>query len=445
MVALIIVAIVMVFSLGSLFLSDTNLGIAEKQRTQAIARNNAEAGLETAFVSLKNSLKAEGQLPSTLTLPASPDSEVSYSLASGGYTPYTSAGLRTQAQVKVLGTGPRGARYISEALIDASNSLPTVKKIFYSGLVSKATVSVSGGGTYTDAEIHGDMGYSLSSTNNFLQCTSRDSSGNCTATSNVNADLSKLPLTAAPGMSSYTCSVSGSISIACSGGSPTKLTAAADLTTPDFAGMKTFLLTANPCTITVATLPATIAAGSVICVSGNVNLTSQNFNNAIIIADGDVTSSGGTNLSQVSIVSKTGKISFSGGNTLATVKMYADTTVTLSGGTTAVTGKSTVASGGGITMSGGTSALTITDGKPTIGLALISPGNITLSGGSDMYASVWGGATTTLTGGTTLRGGIASVGSVVLSGGAAVDAYVNVENDELEHSNSSGPIVLSRR
>ncbi|MCA9840435.1 MAG: hypothetical protein KC422_26245, partial [Trueperaceae bacterium] len=203
----------------------------------------------------------------------------------------------------------------------------------------------------------------------------------------------------------------------------------------------------NPLLCTHSFVPAIVPANAVICTSGDIDLSNKVIGtSSVIITDGKISSSGGANLTNVSLISKTSSISMSGGNTLTNVRFFSESGITLSGGT-AVAGKSTVASGGNITLSGGTKPVEAigSDGKTKVGIAIIGAGKIVLSGGSVYYGSIWGGSSVTLSGGTSVFGGIATTGDISLTGGAFVDTNVSVNNDELPKTDSKGLTVLSRR
>lgn len=149
--SLIIMVVLMVMGLGAMFLTDMNLKIAENGRTSAIARYNAEAGLDSAFVVLAGAFKANDALPDDLPAfrAAYPDFENDqYVFApSNGYTLFADG----SARVRIQGLGPRNARYEAEALIQpvlVPTDGPTGTTLFGEGFVARESITMNGNGTY---------------------------------------------------------------------------------------------------------------------------------------------------------------------------------------------------------------------------------------------------------------------------------------------------------
>lgn len=176
---LLIMAAIMALGVGTLFLSTMNLKIAENSRTHAVARYNAEAGLEAAVVKLKKDYEASNpkQFPDTLTLPISPDTNtVTYEVIgtqpeNSKYAPYTTGPLRTQARVVVVGTGPNNARYQAEALFGPLNGINPALLL---GLTAEGPIHVTGGGRaeFINAGVHSNTSVDLTGYSNsvFRKC-----------------------------------------------------------------------------------------------------------------------------------------------------------------------------------------------------------------------------------------------------------------------------------
>jgi hypothetical protein len=456
--ALLLLVVVSALGFGSLFMSQSSLQVIENAHTKAIARSNAEAGLDAAMLVIGKAA-AGGAFPSPSSLAAEPITV----LTPSGSTAVTisrftiDAADASRARLAVTATGPRGARHTAEALLGAGGGVaPRVDPMFYRGLVATGVVKNSGGiAPIIAAEIHGDRGYSLEA--DFRNCTIRDTTtGLCTSSELI---AENFPLTAANGMASYSCKVKSNVGIVdpCFGGTPMNRVAPIALTAPPYAQIRNsamfngrpigdYLANSSLCTHT--TVPLVPPENSVICATGEVDLSSRPISgNVLILTSGKIKSGGGSNLRGVTLVTTGNEITMSGGNALDDVRFFAQTKLTLSGGSTVVGGSSTLASAGSVTMSGGTSALTpyVEGGKTAVGIAIIGGGGITLSGGSVFYGTIWGGSGVTLSGGTNIFGGIATVGDITLTGGAFVDSNVNVMNADLPQVVGSGLQVLSRR
>lgn len=147
---LILLALAMM-GLGSMFLTQMNLKIAENGRTGTIARYNAESGLDTAFVLLAGEFKQNMSVPATISEFRTdfPDFEsANYTLSSSnGYTVFPNGTVR----IRVVGHGPRNSEYEAEALVQPQlQAIPgsTETSIFGEGFVSKQGITLNGNGTY---------------------------------------------------------------------------------------------------------------------------------------------------------------------------------------------------------------------------------------------------------------------------------------------------------
>lgn len=149
--SLLVLLVLAIMGLGSIFLTQINLRIAENSRTGAIARFNAEAGLDSAFVVLAGAFRESTSVPSDIdefrTL--FPDFEGgSFAFAnSNGYTVFPDGTVR----LRIVGYGPNNAQYEAEALVEPQlQPVPgtTDRTIFGEGFVSKTGITLNGNGTY---------------------------------------------------------------------------------------------------------------------------------------------------------------------------------------------------------------------------------------------------------------------------------------------------------
>lgn len=149
--SLLVLLVLSVLGLGSVFLTQMNLRIAENGRTSAIARYNAEAGLDSAFVVLAATFRDNLTVPESLEefREDFPSFETaSYRFApTDGYTLFADGTVR----IRMVGLGPRNAEHEVEALVRPQlQPLPggSGESIFGEGFVSKTGITLNGNGTY---------------------------------------------------------------------------------------------------------------------------------------------------------------------------------------------------------------------------------------------------------------------------------------------------------
>jgi hypothetical protein len=468
--AILLLVVILALGYGSLYLSETSLHVNENTRSKAIARANADAGLD-ATILVVASAAAAGALPTRDFLATDPVTVV----APSGTTivtvdVYDIDSDTNSVRIVVSGTGPRNARHTSEALIgavagalpgDPPGDPPRVDRLFSRGLIAKGIVQNSGGiAPIIDAEIHGDGGYKLEV--DFRTCLSRSSTtGLCETWSPITEHF---PLTAAtqPAGFAYWCTVKPSTVDPCVGKLPMNRVEPVAVPVPDYTAIRNavpfgahtvgyYLDPAHyPTRCTHWTLPAVMPPkDSVICVTGNVDLTGRTMDaSVLIIASGEIKSGGGSNLSNLTLVSTGNRIEMSGGNNFSNLRFFAQTNLRLSGGNTG--GSSTIAAGYNVEMSGGSEAIapSVDGGATTIGLAVIAGCNVKLSGGSVFYGIIWSGGCTEpgfkhpaeveLSGGSRVFGSITTTGDIKLSGGTFVDSNVNVVNPDLPTESGDG-------
>lgn len=118
--ALLVMGSVILLGLGMLFLSNSNLMIAENVVGNSIARSNAEAGIDVTIAALEAEFRRTGNLPTDVSAAPStvlPGRTLEYSLAAG-----SPAWSGNRVILRVVGTGPRAAEYVAEALVEFSGA-----------------------------------------------------------------------------------------------------------------------------------------------------------------------------------------------------------------------------------------------------------------------------------------------------------------------------------
>jgi len=462
---LLIMAAIMALGVGTLFLSNMNLRIAENSYTHAIARYNAEAGLEVAVAKLKQDYQAAtpNQLPASLTLPSSPDSStVTYEQVS--YTPYTTGGLRTQARVVIVGTGPNNARYQTEALVGAvASALDTPP--FLGGLVSEDVVDANGGPTLKNAQLHGNGGYELSGTTTLEKCD--EVNVNC-----VELGVSEMPVTAAPDEDGYTCKATGKTSSLCTSGEPSNysaapvslgdvkrqyeelrngtqmspskfgvkstdtLTSTAPITGCTHVATSTTTTEGNKTTAEPAKLLTGYPANSTVCVTGDAEIPDgANYSNIRVIVKGNATVAGEAAFDTVNLLSMN-TLDLGGEVTMKDTRLFADEKVDLNG-SVQYSGFATIASGGDINWTSKAEGIYNTASNE-VGLALIAVKNFDASGNlkgkenSDwVNAAVMAGGRASINGGARVRGGIGSKGKLEIKGSSEIYGDATFTNTDL--------------
>jgi hypothetical protein len=169
--SLLIMASIMALGLGSMFLTQMNLQIAENTRSNAIAKSNADAGIEVALIQIailyENNAKT---FPATV-----PASSLSI-LAGQSYRPEGGDAWYTwydaeQARITIEGFTANNGSYIAEALLTAVAQLNPAFRV---GLVSEASVRITGGGSalFINSGVHSNDGVTLTGFDgsNFKSC-----------------------------------------------------------------------------------------------------------------------------------------------------------------------------------------------------------------------------------------------------------------------------------
>lgn len=155
--SLLVMLVIAALGVGAVFLSNMNLRIAENTRTQAIARFNAESGMDQMYTILAASVldEASAVLPANegavRTLMQSWDIIQGWDLVS--YERHAGSGTNgaDRAEIRVRGTAPRNARHEVNAVVEAV-ATPTSTgdgySIFGEGIVTLSNIDLAGAGTF---------------------------------------------------------------------------------------------------------------------------------------------------------------------------------------------------------------------------------------------------------------------------------------------------------
>ena len=228
-IALTVMLVVLMFaatlSFGTLFLTQNNLKVAENIRNHAIAKYNAEAGIEVSHIMLNADWKKTGQMPTAQTADSMVPLAVSASETDFQY--YLDPGVfnstNNNIYLAIVGKSGADASYTTEMLakaVPASTSQKLPLPVYAKGIVSKTTVSINGMANtkLLSTGIHGNQGYTLNGKiKHVYSCTERAEDGTCD-----DFDYAANPwsyFTASAGQGSYTCNSHASAPL-CQGGQP---------------------------------------------------------------------------------------------------------------------------------------------------------------------------------------------------------------------------------
>ncbi len=227
-VMLIVLAVAATLSFGTLFLTQNNLKVAENIRNHAIAKYNAEAGIEVANIMLTDTWVSSGEIPNSQYADSIVPLAVSATDTAFDYylNPDSYRGDESNVYLAVVGKSSDKASYDAEMLAKpiAAVAHEVVASPFYTkGLVSKGKVTINGGGStqLLSAGVHGNEGYSLSGKMGGVDtCTARDEAGICTNFAGAENPASYF--TAAFDQGSYSCKTHHSLDI-CKSSQPANL------------------------------------------------------------------------------------------------------------------------------------------------------------------------------------------------------------------------------
>jgi hypothetical protein len=458
--ALLVMAAVMALGVGSMFLTEMNLRIAENARSNAIAKNHADAGIDTAIVLL---LKLHGdnkEFPSSFTLPVTTNQSYAMLPGTEGYLRDGPNRVRVAVEGFTLtADAPNNARYVAEVLLgmNEGDELPN----FPPGLISQGQTRVNGTVNFTGdgsgmPRLHGNTGFYLDNSGFYWSCEEGKAPPNCTRFTGSDA-----PVTAATGQSSYTCWAKDSTSYTgvCSGNTPTAnhLTEPVNMGAPPYEELRNehfnspgTSATTPPCSHTVDSstfarsdyvLPTGVTT---LCVTGGeVKLTnSRTYSDINIIIFGTALFESNMTLTNVNLLvaktsatsTSTGTLHNKGNITLNGSRLFSDNNMLLEGNVNS-TGSSTIASGGDITVKG--NAIQPSNPGEEVGLSIFAKKNVLIDGNMEKGGSgpvnvnLWAGGTTTVTGNLNIRGGLYSVGTLQVNGNVWVDSRADLINEDL--------------
>ena len=194
-IALTVMLVVLMFaatlSFGTLFLTQNNLKVAENIRNHAIAKYNAEAGIEISHIMLNVEWEEKGEVPTVDTADSIVPLAVSATETAFNYhlEPGVYATTDSSVYLAIVGKSGPDASYTTEMLAQAvaSSSTDSPKlplAVYGQGIVSKTTVSMNNmqNTKLRSTRVHGNKGYTLNGrieTNNITICTKRNDDGGC--------------------------------------------------------------------------------------------------------------------------------------------------------------------------------------------------------------------------------------------------------------------------
>lgn len=462
--ALFMMVMVLGIGIGSIFLLQSNLRIAENSRSQTVAFYAAETAVEVARGQLQAHLDAGNTtLPATLTLqPVQSAAGVDYSFELDSYTVRNGG---TEAVVNVLGFGPNDGEHASVVVLGSAPGGDNGGAFAGSGFVSEGVFAVNNfqDASLIDAEIHGNKGYRIINYDPaaFETCTARAANGVCQTTASIPTfgGFTQGRVSAGDGLNHYTCNLSGSGSdYGCSGRgeTPARLVdpVNVDFSTTERRNENSAVYDENgnedssKCTHTRSSvnghewesLRATLGNDAVLCVNGNVNLSAGAvLNNIEIVAD-YISLNGSTTIEDSVVIARQGLNH--GGGTISNSFIYSKGDLSFNnftdvddtadfdgdgddrGGTTFVTE-------GTWRYSGSTRAGVDANGEPVSSMAVYAGNNIVGNNGSDIYGLLYAGNKATFSQNTTLYGSAYAKGNITMNGAFTIDAGIDIVNDDV--------------
>lgn len=476
--AMVFIIAILGFAAGALFLTRTNLKIAENVKSQAEAKYLAEAGVEAMFISLEKYYNDNDANFPTYSEIGSQGFALPATTVDGRALAYGLVGFNSSnqnASLKIEGKTASGANYISELLVEAADAGTIVSPIVKLGLESEGIVSLTGSSNFVSAGLHGNKGFTIKNATKFNTCIERNLDGTCKTVEQV--EVSDLPVSAATGENAYTCVSPNAFNLCGPGGIPSHLSAHITVTPAYYLKRDRAIQESNIrtdeepnrgvfspifniyCDRVFHTAPrirnlADLALkgmikGKTVCVeSGAVSFPSSiSLDGVKIISKNSLGFSKSLSLTESTLVSLDGGISVSGQNTLnlSDSKIFSEKDIIISGQHSSYSGLTTIATAGNMHIRG-SSSITSHDGKLGIGLGLIASGDIKVSGSSNWFVSAIAGGTFTYNGTATLFGAVAAKGNISSHGGIDIDSGLDVINDDfLEENQVYALIPLSRR
>lgn len=137
-------AAILMLGVGTMVLTNANLMVAQNLAGSAVARANAEAGIDATMAAMRAAFEADGTLPVGIT--AAPTSELP-----SGTLDYAFAEAPRwhdqQVVIRVVGYGPRNAEYVSEARLSFGGAATGGGSPFTGAVVGCEGVTLQGSGT----------------------------------------------------------------------------------------------------------------------------------------------------------------------------------------------------------------------------------------------------------------------------------------------------------
>lgn len=357
-----LIVLVLVFGLGvsSLFLTNLNIQTTENVRSQALARNAAETGLDVARLALQNALRSTGTFPSTFSVPSVDG--LQYEIVDGSYVVTSDP---DRVELAIQGTGPNGARFTMTAHLIAQFSEGTggegTPGDGFPGLLSETRIQLAGGGVmgpvFRDMQIHANTQVDVRF-GSFERCSvERAEDGSCPGvwepvTFSGPTDP-EYPISTEDGSNCVTPRPPGPPrgGAQCVAGGNKTVNPAYDQRLYSATGTALYPL-GHPNEGTVNLMSAECARADTLCTTGNVTFsadtipTKDGVEVSRIIADGDITVTGsGGRLEDMLLVSTQGGVTFPSSYTIEDVRVFSNNSLEF-GNDFAAFGEVTLASRG---------------------------------------------------------------------------------------------------
>jgi Tfp pilus assembly protein PilX len=450
--SIIVMVVILALGVGSMFLTQNNLKTAENVRSNAVAKSNAESGLDVAYELLRDYYATNKKLPEQpVTF-----SDDTYAVS---YFPYNEEEGRMQS----VGTSSSGAEFISEAIFSVAAGKSSIPPELIKGLTSEGEVRVNGGASlYVDAGVHGNSGFWLGG--DFRVCEERDALGLCTEFDPATIADADLPVSLSnPNGScrvrSTTCNANNYLEPAISIGVNylSRRNRAADLNGDGNFNPDNYRSSLD-CATALTGTTGNAMTGRKICASGAVTLQNADLTDVTIITNGNITLNGTSTLNNVTLISLNGTV-IMGTSDNTNVRIFSQNAMTFSGSNKSPlswtwNGENTIATASNITINGSgrhdniINPIINEDGSVNIGLAIIAEGNITFNGSNDerdYYTAFVSGGTFTQNGRSRFFGSIASRGTLRFNGNLEIDSGLDYTNRDLLSNPDKYLAATSRR
>lgn len=477
--SLIVMMVVLAIGAGMLFLTQSNLKIADNARSKASAQALADSGLDAVFIGLEHyyDINDGNKMPSFDSRAKTFSADFRLPTISAGNTnnPYTveefgSVGTGSNYRLKVSASTGNGAKHVSEILFEGMKGENTSRPVVANGLRSEGVITLNGRSNFVSAGLHGNAGYALRAFTNttWRTCLARNpNTGVCTNAQNIAP--SSIPVSAASNRTSWTCEPNN-VDV-CVNNEPVRKTDPITVT-PDYVGRRDAailaasrgmkksnifnincdtLYTVAPTGLTTSNLASKgFSSGKTVCIeSGTISFPNGvTLNGVNVISRGSIALPGNSAISLISslLVSTTGSVTASSNKvTIRDSRVFSQGDLTFNGQQSSLEGMTTLASAGSITVNG-SSKITNVSGEPKIGVGFVAEGDVTINGNSNWFAVSMVGGEFKYNGRAILFGSVAAVGSITINGGIDIDSGMAITNDDfLTTSNQETLAENSRR